>query len=82
MFINYKNFENKVCDIIKFINKIIDIDIISYTRKLKSSLFKIDFNNNSKIIRDNNQINIENRKILYSLSILFLFEKLIKISRI
>ena len=53
MFINYKNFENnnknEIYNIMKFINKIADIDIINYARKLKSSLFKIDFNNISKI---------------------------------
>ena len=49
MFINYEDFEDKdkVYDIIKFINKI--ADIISYTRKSKSSLFKIDFNNILKV---------------------------------
>ena len=53
MFINYKNFEyknkNEICDIIKFINKIIDVDIISHARKLKSFLFIINFNNISRI---------------------------------
>ena len=59
-FINYENSKdkdkdkfflnkNKICDIIKFINRIADIDIINYTRKLKSSSFKINFNNISKI---------------------------------
>ena len=51
--INYKNFKdkdkNKACDIIKFINKVIDVDIINRARKLKSSSFKIDFDNVSKI---------------------------------
>ena len=53
MLINYKNFEdknkNKICDIIKFINKIADVDIINRIRKLKSFSFKIDFNNISKV---------------------------------
>ena len=56
MLINYEDFEDKnnknkdkICDIIKFINKIIDVDIINYTRKPKSSLFKINFNNISRI---------------------------------
>ena len=51
MFINYKNFEDKdkICDIIKFIIKIVNIYIINRARKLKSSSFKIDFNNIPKI---------------------------------
>ena len=53
MFINYENSENKdknkICDIIKFANKIVDVDIINYIKKLKDSSFKIDFNNISKI---------------------------------
>ena len=53
IFINYKDFENKDknkdYNIIKFINKIININIINYMRKLKSSSFKTNFNNNSKI---------------------------------
>ena len=53
MFIDYENSENKnknkIYDIIKFINKIVNVDIIDYARKLKNSLFKINFNNISKI---------------------------------
>ena len=51
MLINYENFEdkNEIYDIIKFINKIVDIDIINRARKLKSSSFKINFDNISKI---------------------------------
>ena len=51
--INYEDFENKdknkIYEIIKFINKIVNIDIINRARKLKSFLFKINFNNISKI---------------------------------
>ena len=46
MLINYKNFEDKIYKIIKFINK---IDIINCIRKLNNSLFKINFNNISKV---------------------------------
>ena len=55
MFINHEDSEdenknkNEVYDIIRLINKIADVDIINYARKLKSSLFKIDFNNISSI---------------------------------
>ena len=56
MLINYEDFENKnnkdknkTCDIIRFINKIADVDIINYIRKLKSFSFKINFDNISKI---------------------------------
>ena len=53
MLINYKNFENEnknqVYNIIKFINKIIDVDIINCMKKSKNSLFKINFNNASRL---------------------------------
>ena len=53
MLINYKNFgdknKNKIYDIIRFINKVVNIDIINHTKKLKRFSFKIDFNNISKI---------------------------------
>ena len=82
MLINYKNFKdenkNKVYDIIRLINKIVDIDIINRIKKLKSSSFEIDFNNISRI----NWFKIitkSTRKIeKYSLLILFLFEKTYK----
>ena len=53
MFINYKNFEdkdkNKIYEIIRFINKIVNVDMINYIRKLKKISFKINFNNISKM---------------------------------
>ena len=53
MLINHEDFEdkdkNEIYDIIKLINKIADIDIINRARKLKNSLFKINFNDISKI---------------------------------
>ena len=51
MLINHEDSENenKVYEIIGFINKVVDVDIINYTRKLKSFSFEIDFNNVSKV---------------------------------
>ena len=54
MLINHENFENKnknkAYNVIRFINKIVDVDIINRARKLKSFSFKIDFNNISRMI--------------------------------
>ena len=53
IFINYKNFEDKdkdkIYNIIKFTNKIVDVDIINRARKLKKISFKINFNDISKV---------------------------------
>ena len=53
MFIDYENFKNKnknkTYNIIRFINKIVDVGVINRARKLKSFLFKINFNNISRI---------------------------------
>ena len=49
MLINYKDFENenkdKIYEVIELINKVADVDIINYARKLKSFLFEINFDN-------------------------------------
>ena len=74
MFISYKDFENKAYKLIKLINKVINIDIINYTRKLKRSSFKINFNNILKINELEIIIKLTRKIERYSLSILFLFE--------
>ena len=49
IFIDHENLEDKVYEVIKFINKIIDVDIINRAKKLKSFLFNINFNNASRV---------------------------------